>query len=536
MRCFVIGIDAACQRVLDPLFDQEVTPTLESIFRRGVSDSLHSQIPPWTPSAWPSLCTGTNPGKHGIFDFLAFDGYDWDVVDATRLHEPALWEYLSAAGYESVVVNVPLTHPPKPFDGALVPGYIAPERPVCHPEGLLAEIRDAIGDYRIYPDSSDDGTTDDYAAHREVVHMRGEAFEYLAERFDPAFGFLQFQQTDTVFHKYPDDWDAVRAVYEAVDAELDRILDRFDPETVLVVSDHGMGEYDDYEFRVNEFLRETGHVATTRGGTGMPSWALVRDSKLTSGETGDPDRSPLGSLMRQAARLGITTQRVVAVLDALGLADTVGRFVPPSVASSGAEQVDFSASTAFMRSRSELGVRINLEGREPHGQVPQDEYEDVRSDLIRLFTDVRTPDGDRVFADVAPREAYFDGPVIEEAVDIVLVPANFEQFLSARLAGATFGTPSEPWNHKLDGIVAAAGTGVDTSVSLGDADLFDIAPTVLALFGLPRGARMDGTPLPIVDSAGVSEYDSIDRSDSNISATSGEVQERLENLGYIENI
>jgi len=189
-----------------------------------------------------------------------------------------------------------------------------------------------------------------------------------------------------------------------------------------------------------------------------------------------------------------------------------------------------------MRSRSELGVRINLEGREPHGQVPQDEYEDVRSDLIHLFTDVRTPDGDRVFADVAPREAYFDGPVIEEAVDIVLVPANFEQFLSARLAGGTFGTPSEPWNHKLDGIVAAAGTGVDTSVSLGDADLFDIAPTVLALFGLPRGTRMDGAPLPIVDSAGVREYDSIDRSDPNISATSGEVQERLENLGYIENI
>jgi predicted AlkP superfamily phosphohydrolase/phosphomutase len=240
--------------------------------------------------------------------------------------------------------------------------------------------------------------------------------------------------------------------------------------------------------------------------------------------------------MRQFARLGITTQRVTTVLDALGLTDTVGRFVPLSVAGSGAEQVDFSASTAFMRSRSELGVRINLEGREPHGQVPQNKYEDVRSDLINLFTDVQTPDGDCVFEDVAPQEAYFDGPVTEEAVDIVLVPANFEQFLSARLQGSTFGTPSEPWNHKLDGIVAAVGTGVDRSVPLVDANLFDIAPTVLALFDLPRAARMDGAPLPIVDSAGVREYNSIDHSNPNISATSSEVQERLKNLGYIENI
>jgi predicted AlkP superfamily phosphohydrolase/phosphomutase len=58
--------------------------------RQGASGSLRPGIPPWTPSAWPSLYTGTNPGKHGLFDFLAFDGYEWDVVDATHLRERAV--------------------------------------------------------------------------------------------------------------------------------------------------------------------------------------------------------------------------------------------------------------------------------------------------------------------------------------------------------------------------------------------------------------------------------------------------------------
>ncbi|WP_235853674.1 alkaline phosphatase family protein [Halosimplex salinum] len=532
MDCLVVGLDAACRRVLDPLFDRGVTPTLESVFERGTSGPLTSQIPPWTPSAWPSLFTGTNPGRHGLFDFLAFDGYDWDVVDGTHLRERAIWEYLSAADRESVVVNVPVTHPPRPFDGALIPGYTAPEDPPCHPDGLLDDVREAIGGYRVYPDADGDGAATDYAAHREVVEMRGDAFRYLADRFEPSLGFLQFQVTDTVFHRYPGEWDAVEAVYGAVDAELDRILEELEPENVLVVSDHGMGEYDDYEFRVNEFLREEGYVAAKRGGEGMPTWATVRDSRLKDGETGGPDRGALDDLVTGLARVGITTQRVVRALDALNLTDAVGRVVPSSVAESGAEQVDFPASTAFCRSRSELGIRINLEGREPNGQVSPEAYEHVRSDLIDLLSGVRTPDGDPVFEEVARREAYFEGPAAEDAVDIVLVPDGFEQFLSARLGDGVFGDPSEPWNHKREGVVAAAGPGFDTDASLTEAHLYDVAPTILALFDLPRADRMDGGVLPIADAAGVREYDDVEPVDAT--ARDGAVEARLADLGYIE--
>ncbi|ELY54810.1 alkaline phosphatase family protein, partial [Natronococcus jeotgali] len=149
LRLLVIGLDAGCRPILEPLFEAGVTPTLRGLFEAGTSGPLESQIPPWTASAWPSLYTGKNPGKHGVFDFLSFDGYDWTVVNATHVRERPVWELLSDHGRSSVVVNLPVTHPAREFDGALIPGMTAPEEPDCHPEGILEDVEKACGEYRI---------------------------------------------------------------------------------------------------------------------------------------------------------------------------------------------------------------------------------------------------------------------------------------------------------------------------------------------------------------------------------------------------
>lgn len=536
LRTLLVGIDAACEGVLQPLWGSGVIPTLQRIWENGESGQLQSHIPPWTSSAWPSLYTGMNPGKHGVFDFLRFVGYDWEVVDASNVHERFVWEYLSDNGLSSVIVNAPMTYPIRRFDGALVPGYMAPEDPDCHPDGLLPSLREAIGEYRVYPahlTSSDPSPAERRAEYVTLTRMRGEAFRHLVDRFDPDFGFVQFQQTDTLFHKQPDDCETVRAVYKAVDDELDAILRACDPEVVMVASDHGIGPYDGREFRVNEFLAERGRVSAVGGGRGMPTWATVRNNQLAAGEDEVVPRTGVAERMMAAtARVGITSQRLASVLERLGIDDVVRRHVPTSVARAASEQVDFPSSEAYMRSRIECGVRINLEGREPDGVVPEEEYEAVREDLITSLDSVRTPDGDPVFEDVAPREEYFRGPYADRAVDIVTVPAEFDHFLSARLSGATFGDPTEPWNHKRDGVVAMAGESIDGRTAIEGAHLFDVAPTILATFGLPADARMDGKVLPAVEPAGKNEYPAFEPME--VGSTDDEVKDRLADLGYIE--
>ena len=528
LRTLLVGIDAACERVLDSLLADGELPALASLFDEGASGPLESQVPPWTASAWPSLYTGMNPGKHGVFSFLAFDGYDWDVVNATDVRERTLWELCDRHGLRSVVVNVPVTHPPRPFDGALVPGYTAPEEPTCHPDGILEAVRDAVGDYRVYP------ADDSREAYCEAVRTRGSAFRYLADRFDPDFGFLEFQVTDTIFHKRPTDTETIRAIYRAVDRQIAATLDACKPETVVVASDHGIGPYEGTEFRVNDFLREEGYVETVRGGCGMPTWSRVREDALKAGaEETDRERRRGERAMATLASVGLTSQRIGAALDRVGLADAVASRVPDALVSAGTEQVDFAASTASMRSRIELGVRINLAGREPSGTVPASEYDTARNRLIEQLRSVRTPDGDRVFEAVGPREAFFDGPEVDRAVDIVTVPTNFDHFLTTTLHGSQFGDPTEPWNHKRDGVVVVSGDGVDAGASVGDAHLCDVAPTVLSTLGIPADERMDGVALPCVDPPETRAYPRF-TPERSAKTTDERVTQRLANLGYIE--
>ncbi|MFC4549535.1 MULTISPECIES: alkaline phosphatase family protein [Halorussus] len=535
MRTLLVGLDAGCRSVLEPLFEAGATPHLRSLFDQGASGPLESQIPPWTPSAWPSLYTGVNPGKHGVFGFLTFDGYDWDVVNASHVREQTLWEILDYHGHSSVVVNAPVTHPPREIDGAIVPGYTAPEDPACHPRGLLAEIREKIGDYRVYAPREATGEREKTEWYRRLVRMRGEAFRYLSDRYDPDFGFVQFQQTDTVFHEFPGDDEKARAVYEAVDEQLGKILRRCDPDTVVVASDHGMGEYDGHEFRVNEHLRERGLVETKRGGEGMPTWSTIANNRLQDGETEavETDPTPLQRGLATAAKFGLTSQRIYRALDAVGLADAVAERVPTDAIRAATEQVDFPASAAYMRDRIELGVRVNLEGREPAGVVPESQYEAVREEIIDALSGVETPDGRPVFERVARREEIFSGPYVDEAPDVVTIPADFDEFLSTRVGDGEFGPPSEPYNHKRDGIVAVTGRNVDDRSDLSGAHLFDVAPTVLATFGLPAGDRMDGVVLPAVEPVGRRAYPAFDGG-AQVATDDGDVEARLADLGYLE--
>lgn len=535
MRTLVIGLDGVCRSVLDPLIEDGITPTLAALSEDGAVGPLESQLPPWTPSAWPSMYTGVNPGKHGVYDFLHFEGYDWDVVNRSHVKEFAVWELLSMHGFSSVVLNVPVTYPPREFDGVLVPGYVAPEDPECHPPGVWDELDRVLDEYSLYANTLDSTAADDVVA-RDLVRltqMRGEAFRYLVSEYEPDFGFVQFQSTDTVFHEFPDEESVVRRVFRAVDREVDRILDPCDAELTLVVSDHGIGQMAGYEFRVNDFLHDEGFIQTIAAGEGMPSWqSITRHSDERDRRHVDVEFLATTAVER-AARVGITSQRIGAILRRLGLEDRVLDVVPVDLIRAGTEQVDFEASTAYMRTRTEMGVRINLEGREPDGVVSRDAYEQVRTELIEVLERVETPTGDPVFEAVHRREAVFDGPYLEDAPDVVTVPTRFDHFLVATLKGAIFGDPTEPWEHKRDGIVIAAGEGVDPTTDLDGAHLFDVAPTILSSFGLPIGERMDGSPLPFVDATARDTYPSFERPDV-VATDDAAITDRLADLGYLE--
>jgi predicted AlkP superfamily phosphohydrolase/phosphomutase len=481
------------------------------------------------------MYTGVNPGKHGVYSFLHFDGYDWEIVNRSHVKEFAVWELLSMHGISSVVLNVPATHPPRQFDGVLVPGYMAPEGPTCHPTGVWDELDSELGGYSLYGNTLRSNASDEYVADdlRRLSRMRGAAFRYLVTEHEPEFGFVQFQTTDTVYHQFPNDEEAIREVYRTVDREVGEIIDTCDPSVTLVVSDHGLGPMNGREFRVNDYLREQGYAVTTAAGNGMPSWkSIVRKGDERNRGIGIFE-SLVTTTLQGAARIGLTSQRVGALLRRLRLEDRVLETVPVDLVRAGTEQINFPDSTAYMRVRTEMGVRLNLEGRESEGVVSSGDYDRVRSELMQALRDVVTPSGDPVFEAVHPREDVFEGPYIEDAPDIVTVPNRFDHLLVSTLKGAPSGDPTEPWEHKREGILIAMGEDIDSEAEVGDPHLFDVTPTILATFDLPVGERMDGSPLPVVDQTDSSTYPSFIPSET-VPTEDEDVENRLATLGYLE--
>jgi predicted AlkP superfamily phosphohydrolase/phosphomutase len=535
LQVLLVGIDAGCLSVLDRLSADGRVPNVDEIRETGVSASLESQVPPWTPSAWPSLYTGVNPGKHGVFGFTGYDGYDYHVVDRDDVRARAIWEVLDEHDRSSVVVNVPVTDPVDEIDGAIVPGFIGPENPTCHPDGVLTDVRDAIGEYRVYPEYtrgqsglSDEEKINEYCA---LARMRGAAFRYLCDRFDPAFGFVQFQKTDTVFHEFDGEWDLVERIYAATDEQIGRLVDACEPDVTMLVSDHGIGRYEGEQVHVNTLLETAGYLETTRGGRGMPSWQPIRNRLREGDEAKQRQLTPTERAAAGLARAGITARRVGRVLESLRVDGIVKRYLPDGVTRTAAEQVDFAESQAFMRARVELGVRLNVAGREPDGTVDPEEYEAVRREVISTLRDAETPSGDPAFGRVLPREDVFHGPHVEAAPDVVVEPNEYNHFLSAEPGDDPFRPNRTPWNHKLPGLFVAAGN-VDTEAPVTDPHLLDVAPTVLAAMDVPYDERMDGRVLAVTDDPGTRDYGDYTTGDDR--ADTAAVEKRLADLGYVE--
>jgi len=99
--------------------------------------------------------------------------------------------------------------------------------------------------------------------------------------------------------------------------------------------------------------------------------------------------------------------------------------------------------------------------------------------------------------------------------------------------------------HRLDGMIAFYGAGVKRGVGVVGASILDVAPTVLALAGLPRAADMPGKPITsafedaVVGSFSQETVATLDgpRDDSgrgpNASNADEETMKKLEALGYL---
>jgi predicted AlkP superfamily phosphohydrolase/phosphomutase len=484
-KVIVIGLDAACLDIILPWIKSGHLPYLSALLSKGVYTELKSTIPPVTASAWPSLFTGKNPGKHGIFSFFRQkEGHQSKLVSSTDNKARAIWEYLSDAGKNSIVINVPITHPARKINGILIPGFMAPENPICHPIDILEEVNQALGPYRIYSEQETKGASPEKILQGfiEVTKTTKDTAIYLGKKYDWDFLMVQFQKTDTIFHRLKSEKHHLQ-LYKFVDQCIREIVEALGVDAnVLIVSDHGMGRCN-WTFYINSWLKKEGFVKAKR--PEMETATIYLEKTKLTGHSDLSYRSILfGKVIDCLSKMGVSFETINSWLPSLHLGFLKSIVPPGAVAKVPQTFPDEEYSSAYCAPNQNFGIRINSQNGE--------EYQKHREQLISKFKLLTDPDGNLLFESVMLREDYYNGPHMADAPDIVFTTREMNCRIIVGMPGRLF-SPYKGYNHKMNGLFAGTGNDIVNAGYLGNTlSIYDIAPTILHMFGLPVPTDMDG--------------------------------------------
>jgi predicted AlkP superfamily phosphohydrolase/phosphomutase len=552
-RVVAIGLDGLPLDLIQPWIDAGELPFLKEYSKNGILGRLKTVFPPVTATAWSSINTGKNPGKHGIFEFLQRvpGEKERQAVNSTFIDGETIWDVLSRQGRRVCVVNVPVTFPPRPVNGILISGFLTPRgnRDFTWPPSLLREMEERFGTYQLYHHEvyRAGGVQKVIDELNFMLDFRGRTGLHLLQSEAWDFFIINFLGTDRVQHELWHIWDESHHLHSPRESgryrekimdffrSLDKTLEEFSraagPEThMMLFSDHGMGILE-YFVNFNTWLMEKGYLKLKR----TPPTALKK-ALFFGGFTP-------AFTYRMAMYCGMAKLRLKGGLGQRRKVIDLMRRIFLSM-----DNVDWKKTVAY--SQGNYGqIFINLQGREPEGVVSRgEEYERILAGLKKDLEEMVDPrNGQRLVDEVFRREDIYSGPHTEMAPDISFSMRDMRykalgvmEFSSRHFVEKAFGNSGD---HRMHGLLALKGKGVKGEFPDIEARVTDIMPTILYLLGVPIPDDLDGRVLTELFESqfiqerevsfsaavqnGSSEGSRLDETENR------DIQERLKNLGYL---
>jgi predicted AlkP superfamily phosphohydrolase/phosphomutase len=243
--------------------------------------------------------------------------------------------------------------------------------------------------------------------------------------------------------------DAIERVFRRADALVGEVLKRVDPGTfVIVLSDHG---FHSFRYAVN-----------------LNTWLVQEGFMVLRGQQESRDKN----------------------LDQLFVG---GQFW---------EHVDWSRTRAYSMGLGQ--IYFNLKGREGEGIVAEgDDYRRLADELAaKLLTMTDPASGARIVRSVYKRDDVYSGPFMANAPDLqVGLEDGYRVSWQTSLGGAPAGLlyPNmRKWSGDHCSFDYETIPGVlimNRRATVEKTRLMDVAPTILAFFGIPVPKEMDGQPL-----------------------------------------
>jgi predicted AlkP superfamily phosphohydrolase/phosphomutase len=153
-RVVVFGVDGLDPEMLQERIDRGMMPNFKKLVEGGANfQSLQTSWPPQSPVAWSNFISGTNPGKHGLYDFIHVNretygigssmvesdpvgmemtlfGFDIPLTGGdvrSSRKAPAFWQSMSAQGVPVFVHRMPASYPLVESDAVVYPDMGTPD-------------------------------------------------------------------------------------------------------------------------------------------------------------------------------------------------------------------------------------------------------------------------------------------------------------------------------------------------------------------------------------------------------------------------
>jgi predicted AlkP superfamily phosphohydrolase/phosphomutase len=606
-------LDGLEPRIVTRLLESGQLPNMARLKEQGGFARVATTRPAQTPVAWSTFATGTNPGGHGIFDFLRRNPKNYLPELALNRYEQKnaflppkavnlrrgvpLWDLLAAAGKSSTVLRCPCTYPADRVRGQLLSGMGVPDlrgglgTSTFYTSSAIATARES--EQVVRPNAAGPGSFTTYligprnpkgggdlhvevtlkvdpkgrrivlhseGTPKELIIQQGVWSEWLRVKFKVgllqsmrgmARFFLQSCEPELALYASPINFDPQAPIFPISDppeyaAEIAQRIGLY--YTTGMVEDHAglnneriseqtyldqceivwrereammideLKAFDkgffyclfDTPDRIQHLFwrfTEPDHPAN-RGVAPDANFTQVIDDcyrrcdaiigkalEFSNDETLFIALSDHGF---NSFRRGVHLNTWLYDNGFLALRDGVK---PGEAAGDLLRQVDWSQTKAYAVGLG--GIYLNLQGREEQGIVPNADAGTVKTALVQGLTGLRDPGHDNALAITRAhtREAVYHGLYLDEAPDIVVDFApGYRVSWSSSMGGVAEGQFEDnirKWSgdHIIDPDHVPGVLFMNRPFRIEGARLLDLAPTILAALGVPRGPAMEGDSL-----------------------------------------
>ncbi|PSG98652.1 MAG: hypothetical protein BRC29_00815 [Nanohaloarchaea archaeon SW_7_43_1] len=277
-KLLVVGWDGASHNYLEEI----QLDYYGSLQNQGklLPEDVYKGIPIDSGTAWTTITTGTGVNEHGFLSinnvvksksFLNFTKSIAKLIPNRKLRTYAfygpnklfnlkdrtprsqdvqykrLWDYID----DSLTVSVPLTYPAWKHNGVMFSGIPAPKDgalPTSYPQSY-EDYRKRINAYNYLGGKKtplEESSKPNLQEYKDRIYeLNEEAFqvvEELDEERDFQLIFGVFPIIDDLLHALDpeDNRDEIEAAYEWIDNRTQELVEKVNPDNVLILSDHGM--------------------------------------------------------------------------------------------------------------------------------------------------------------------------------------------------------------------------------------------------------------------------------------------------------